>query len=840
MKKFAFALLIFLYNISAVFAQLQSPEQFLGYKIGSRYTPYYRIADYFTYVAATATPQVQLKKYGETYGHRPLYVATISSSANMGNIENIRQQNLQLSQGKGNAATAIPMVWLSYNVHGNETSSSEAAMQTLYELLDQNNTKTQGWLQNTVVIIDPCLNPDGRDRYVNWFNDVVGSTANPDLAAREHHEPWPGGRLNHYNYDLNRDWAWQTQKETVARVEEYQRWMPQVHVDFHEQGVNNPYYFAPAAEPYHEVITPWQKEFQVNIGRNHAKYFDSKGWLYFTNEIFDLFYPSYGDTYPMFNGAIGMTYEQGGGPRGGLAAITAEGDTLTLNDRVMHHVTTGLSTVETASTMAKKLMQEYANYFNNAVAGKVGSYKSYILKQTPENKQNLSALLALLQKNQIITSQGSGSGRGYNYYSKKEESFTYNENDIVVQAAQPQAVLVKALLEPQTKLSDTVTYDITAWALPYAYGIQAYATTQPVSAGRVISTFNENKQVNLPDAYGYVVPWQGVASAKMVSELLKKNVRLRFAEKPFTANGKSFSAGSVIVLKNGNNFSGSTLSSMMQNLANENRIELATVQTGMVEKGMDFGSASVHFMKAPKIMLVTGEGVNPNAAGEVWHFIDQEIQYPVTLVNADDFPRTDLAKYDVIILPDGRFSFLETDVKAEKLQDWVSRGGRLIALQTAVAQLSKLKWSTVKFKDEEAATDISKTEDPYLLLGNYERRERDALTGYTPGAIYKVEVDNTHPLMYGYSKNYYTLKMDDAVYKFIEEGGWNVGVIKKEKPVAGYVGYKLASKLQDGLVFAVQDMGRGAISYLADDVLFRSFWQNGKLIFCNAIFMVGQ
>ena len=443
MKKLRLIAALFIISITGAHAQLQSPQQFLGYKIGTRYTPYYRIIDYFSYVAATMPGQVQLKKYGETYGHRPLYLATISSAENTTNIETIRQGNLKMANAIGKATQAIPIVWLSYNVHGNEPSSSEAAMQTLYELLDKNNTEHQRWLQNTVVLIDPCLNPDGRERYVNWYNDMVGSTPNPDLSAREHQEPWPGGRLNHYNFDLNRDWAWQTQKETVARVQEYQRWMPEVHVDFHEQGVNNPYYFAPAAEPYHEAITQWQKDFQVSIGKNHAGYFDKNGWLYFTNEIFDLFYPSYGDTYPMFNGAIGMTYEQGGGPRGGLAALTIEGDTLTLADRVQHHVTTGLSTVETASANAQKLVTEFAGYFSDAAAGKIGTYKSYVLKATPENKQNLAALKQLLSRNRIAFGKASGTAKGYDYFTKKESSFTYNENDVVISSAQPQAVLVK-------------------------------------------------------------------------------------------------------------------------------------------------------------------------------------------------------------------------------------------------------------------------------------------------------------------------------------------------------------------------------------------------------------
>ena len=303
MNKNFFALLFASLLFTASFAQLKSPEEFLGYKIGTRYTPHWKLVSYFQHVAQAVPSMVKMQQYGETNEHRPLYLAYISVAENISNIENIRQNNIRLANLSLDKAAPVEntpvVVWLSYNVHGNETSSSEAALLTLYELVDPKNTQTKEWMKNTLIIMDPCVNPDGRDRYVNWFNSVVGTRYNPNPDAREHREPWPGGRTNHYNFDLNRDWAWQTQVESQQRMKEYNQWMPQVHVDFHEQGINNPYYFAPAAEPYHEVITKWQRDFQVTIGKNHAKYFDKEGWLYFTRERFDLFYPSYGDTYPV-------------------------------------------------------------------------------------------------------------------------------------------------------------------------------------------------------------------------------------------------------------------------------------------------------------------------------------------------------------------------------------------------------------------------------------------------------------------------------------------------------------------------------------------------------------
>src|SRR5215207_8309684 len=392
----------FLSVIFTAYSQVQSPEQFLGYKIGSRYTPHWRIVEYCKHVATANPSMVKLQPYGQTNEGRPLMVAFVSASANISNLETIRTNNLGLAQmtSGGSTVNAPAIVWLSYNVHGNETSSSEASMLTLYTLVDASNAKTKQWLQNTLVIIDPCINPDGRDRYVNWFNTMVGKQPNPSQDAREHREPWPGGRSNHYNFDLNRDWAWQTQIETQQRLKLYNEWLPQIHVDFHEQNIDAPYYFAPAAEPFHEVITPWQRNFQKTIGANHARYFDEKGWLYFTRERFDLLYPSYGDTYPIYNGAIGMTYEQAGGGVGGLAVINGSGDTLTLYDRAIHHYTTGLSTVEVASQNASKLLTEFQNFYKAAVNG-AGDYKAYVIKNSSRDIGRVNPLLELLRRNNI-------------------------------------------------------------------------------------------------------------------------------------------------------------------------------------------------------------------------------------------------------------------------------------------------------------------------------------------------------------------------------------------------------------------------------------------------------
>jgi hypothetical protein len=846
MKKFVLALVLLPVALCS-FSQLKSPEQFLGYPLGSRYTPHFNIVNYCRHVAETSPSMVKLEQYGITNEGRPLLLLYITSAENLARLDQIRQNNLRLAGMSGDKTAADEnapsIVWLSYNVHGNETSSSEAAMLTLYELVDPSNNKTKEWLKNTVVIMDPCINPDGRDRYVNWFNSVVGKKPNPLAFTREHSEPWPGGRSNHYYFDLNRDWVWQTQVETRQRIVKYNQWLPQVHVDFHEQGYNNPYYFAPAAEPYHEVITNWQREFQVTIGKNNAKYFDQNGWLFFTKEQFDLFYPSYGDTYPIYRGAIGMTYEQGGHSRGGAAVINDAGDTLTLWDRLYHHVTTGLSTIEITSQNATRVVQEFKKYYDKARNTPLGDYKAYVIKADEGDK--LSRLKELLDRNKIdwYDANNNGSYTGFNYFTARQEAFKTTNRDIIINSNQPNSNLLKVLFDRDAKLSDSATYDITAWSIPFAYGLSTYGLNNYVSGltkTQSVATVNTS-MTSAEGAAAWLVRWNGVNSLRFLGELLQKDIKVRFADKPFSAGKQDYDRGTLIITRAGNQAAAQSLPGIIETAAKNAGISYHAVSSTFVDKGFDFGSDRVHIIQKPKIALLAGEGVSSLGMGEIWHFFDAVINYPVNVIWTNDLNPRVLSEVNVLILPDGNYRLLSEKLVADGLKDWVRGGGKIIALEGAVSQLARGDWG-IKLKGSDDKSDDKKDDDKddYSYLRRYENRERDYLSNYSPGAIYKLELDNSHPLAFGYDQNYYTLKQDDRIYEFFKDEGWNVGVIKKDNQVAGFVGVRLKEKLRDGLLFGVQNMGRGSIVYLADNPVFRSFWENGKLLFGNAVFLVGQ
>ncbi|HET6527940.1 MAG TPA: M14 metallopeptidase family protein [Balneolaceae bacterium] len=836
-----FALILFLYlgfQPSAVHAQtgLQSPSEFLGYELGSEWTPHYKVMNYFRYVAEQS-PLVKTEKYGETYEGRELMLAYVASEDNINRLEEIRMNNLKrtgLADGEPSGEN-IAIIWLSYNVHGNEASSSEAAMKTIYELARPDNAETKKWLQSAVVIMDPMLNPDGRDRYVYWYKHQVGEQFNAHGNAREHHEPWPGGRTNHYYFDLNRDWAWLTQKESRQRIAEYQKWMPQVHVDFHEMGYTNHYFFPPAASPLHNAITNWQRKFQYTVGKNNAKYFDQNNWLYFTGEVYDLFYPSYGDTYPIFSGAIGMTYEQAGGGYAGLGIIKPIGDTLTLNDRLMHHFTTGMATIEASAKHADRLVEEFAKYFETSIHNPKGEYKTFVIKGD-NNPDKLFAFFELLDSHNIKYGKAAEENEveGYNYQTGEVEELRVTGDDYLVSTYQPRSVMARVLLEPRPQLEDSVTYDITAWNQFYAYGLDGFATTErlDVKPAEVPQRKVDNSFTGTP--YAYIARWQDVPDIRLLADLLKHDINVRFAHGNFKIEDKMYEAGTLIITRS-DNVNRADFNQVVQQIATAHNQQLNAVSTGFVQAGSDFGSSSVHYLEKPRVALISGRGTSSNMVGQIWHYFDQQIEYPVTLIGTDYFNRIDLHPYDVLILPSADYEDVLNEERMGEIKEWISAGGKLIAVGGANAFLAGKDGFSLEVKKGEEDEESS----PNELLDTFGERQRESISSYNTGSIYKITMDETHPLAFGYDEDYFSIKLSADAYAYLKDG-WNVGVAKEDAHVAGFVGYKAEEKLENTLVFGVQNMGAGSVVYMVDNPLFRAFWYNGKLLFGNAVFLVGQ
>jgi hypothetical protein len=595
--------------------------------------------------------------------------------------------------------------------------------------------------------------------------------------------------------------------------------MPHIHVDFHEQFINSPYYFAPGAEPFHEIITEWQRNFQTEIGKNHAKYFDKNGWRYFTKESFDLFYPSYGDTYPTYMGAIGMTYEQAGHGKAGLGIITENKTVLSLKDRISHHTTTGLSTVEVASKNTSKMIGEFEKFFNNSNH----KYKSYILKGDSEKIQNV---INLLNKHEIISYfTKEKTIKAFDYYSEKTQQLQISENDLIIPSNQPKGKMVKVLFELEAKLSTPETYDITAWSLPFVYGLHGFSSEVEITK----SSSNSIKKITNTSnktAYAYLHKWNEVSDAAFLGDILKEGFNVRFSKTDFSVEGNSYKKGTLIIMK-GENRHIAHFDETVIEIANRLNTELKTTQTGFVETGSDFGSNKVSLVKSKKIAVLSGVGTSSLNFGEIWHFFETQLNYPLNVLNATGLKNYDLSNYQVLILPDG-FTAKEEELK--KLSSFASAGGTIIAVGSALKSFADKDGFLLKNN----ANEEDETEKNIIP---FNQRSGEYLKSKITGSIFKSLIDTTHPLGFGYDKEYYSLKLNSKSYKLLEKGV-NVGYFPKGATnISGYSGKKALDLVPNSLLFGIENKGKGKIIYMVDNPLFRSFWENGKLFFANAVFL---
>ena len=800
---------------------------------GRGFTAHHVLLDYFEAVAE-ASPRVRLETYGETYEGRPLTVAYVSSADNIARLEALREQHLRatgMAEGAsaktGNdaetPADAAPLavVWLSCSVHGNEIAGSEASPRILYDLATATSSVPGGritdadlarYLERAVVILDPSLNPDGYTRYTDDARRRATTFLQPDPSAWEHHEPWPGGRTNHYGFDLNRDWAWATQAETQQRLRLYRRWQPHVHADLHEMGVNSTYYFAPAAEPFHAYITDHQREMQRRMGASHAAIFDQQGWLYFTREVYDLLYPSYGDTYPTFNGAIGMTYEQGGSGRAGRAYRRAEGDTLTLAQRMAHHHAAALSTVAVAADNAEALTAAMAAYRRRARDGGRGGVAAYAF---PLNTNPLPRLRGLTR---VLDAHGIAYGQ--------------TATDLVVPLRQPQGTLAQVLLEPENLVPDSLTYDITAWSLPAVLGLDVRSL--PSDPGRLAS-FGDSPpppSTATAPAYGYAVPVEAFGSWAAIAPLLRTGLVARYSPRATTVDERRLPAGSILVLARDQ--ADAALYETGFAALRAAGLSPKPLTTGFVSAGLDLGSSDVRRVDAPTVVLIQSDELDVNAFGHVWHLFERRLGYPIRPVPYGELDARALADVDVVIATDGLN--VPEGRPLDALGDWVRGGGRLIAMEGAAEAFGRtdaFPLETGAAKSGRLRTGDDGEPDP---MAPYAERQRAGLTDNSPGALVAAAVDNTHPIGFGLPADVYVLRAGHRPWPFLSGAGVNVVGIRARPEIRGFVGSDIRGELDETLAVGVVPVGRGSVVYAADDLAYRGFWEVGMQLLANAVF----
>lgn len=830
-----------------------TPAALRGFETGEGFSTYRDVERVVEGIAA-ASDRVRLEDYGASAEGRPLRLAWVSAPANLARLDALKAANRAALDGAAPPERPI-FVWLSFGVHGDEASSPEAALELLYHLAASRDPEVIGWLERAVVAIDPLLNPDGHERYAAWYRAVAGGAPDPDPAAREHRPPWPAGRTNHWYFDLNRDWAWGVQPETRARRSVYLETLPQIHVDFHEMDPASSYFFFPAADPVHrhypESTARWGRVF----GRANAAAFDARRWPYFTAEEFDLFYPGYGDSWPSFFGATGMTYEQAGGGGAGLALALSTGDTLTLADRVERHLVAGLTTISTAVERRSERLADFDAFWRSPRPS--GGPAGWLVAADSPDGRALARALAD-QGIVVDTLAASLSTGGLAAYpaTGASETASLPPGTFLLRADQPLGRYLTTLMAADVEMPDsTLFYDITAWSLPYLYGVPAWR------ADRLPSVPSHRWSPASPDgvtiehsAATVALAWayDDLHDATAAGRLAADGWIVRVAERGFRIAGRAYPPGSFVVRvveqPVGRQDVASLGAAVAEAVESGPVVALTTSET---EAGIDLGSNRLRPIRRPSIAVVAGPGTQPTSVGGVRHLLETGTGWPVEVVGLVDLAATpggstdslaafgarplELERYTAIVLPDAEgpdtyhAALGETGVR--RLADWVEAGGTLIGIRAGAAWLAGDASGLAEFELAESPEVADEAlRDPAAVREAEETRDR------IPGTIVAAAVDTTHPLGWGYAGRAAVLIRDPVEMRLSQ--GSNPWLYEDAEPLAGYLPREARSRLAGTPYVVAEQRGNGWVVAFGDDPAFRGIVHGLKKALANAILLL--
>lgn len=817
-----------------------TPQSVLGYPIGSHFS---RHADVLAYcqALADASDRVALHDYGRSWEDRPLVYMVVSSPRNLSRLDDILERHRALADPRATSearASEIArdnpaVVWLSYNVHGNEASSTEAAMQVAYTLAAATNREVQRILDQTVIVIDPCLNPDGRDRYVNWYRQRLGVGVDADPIAAEHDEPWPGGRPNHYLFDLNRDWTWGVHPESRARLSAYRKFLPVLHIDYHEQEASSPYFFGAGEPPYNLNIPQESKDWIERYGKANAEVFDANGLVYATKERFDYLYPGYGKVTPVYHGAISMLCEQAGHGRAGLAINIHDHYALTLQDRVRNHFLTSFSYLESTAQWREEQLQRFARFFRDSMTPAEKSPASFVIdgRTDPALLQRLWDLCAAhaIEIHSLTADASIPAARSYKT-GEPADALDAPKGSWVIHAAQPMGRLVLALFERASEIESIDTYDIAAWSVPVAFGLRASYTMEPVTAptSRLTTWTAPAPQITgapRSDSVALLVDAGQHRFPAAVGAAKRLGVFARAAGEPINIDGKPFARGSLIVHAVRND--AETIEAFEQALL-ELALSAHRVASGMTEQGPVLGANANARLVMPRVLLLASEPASSLSVGEIWNLLDNQCPIPHTRVTAETLARADLHDVDAIILP-AAFSLDSAlgESGVNNLKQWVREGGCLIATDDTARWASR---SLLELKDDATPKD----ERPAPSTLSYEARRTRAIEDRIPGTFFRVDVDQSHPLAAGVPE-WVGIIMRTSQALPVADSGYVVARFAETPHIGGPASERNINRLAGKPFMTLHRLGRGVVICLAEDVTLRGFNHASSRLLLNAV-----
>ena len=852
-------------------------EEVLGYSSGERVTWHRNAIRYFEALAKAAPERISVSRYAESWEGRELIYVVISSAENMARIDAIKAgmqkladpRETSLSEAREIIKNQPAVTWLSYGVHGNEISSTDAAMLTAYHLLaSRGDPRVADIMKDTVVVIDPVQNPDGRDRFIHQYEIAEGLQPDSDGISAEHNEQWPGGRTNHYLFDLNRDWFIMTQPETIGRVRILQEWYPVSFVDAHEMGSNSSYYFAPEAIPFNPHLAADQRASMELFGETNARWFDTYGLDYFTREVFDAFYPGYGSSWPSYFGSISMTYEQASA--GGLAIRQSNGNVMTYAFTVRNHFITSLATAETTAANREKFLNDFYDYRASAIEeGKSDSIRSYILP--PQADQAAVNKLAGL-----LVSQGIEVGRADRSFTACGNS--YAAGSLVINTAQPAKRFIRTLMDVNVPMEDDFIieqerrraknmrdeiYDVTAWSLPLMMNVKADSCSRRVDESfTAVGTelVMAGKLSGDGETIAYLVPWGTAPAARLLVNAMRKGISVKSSDMAFTHSGTRYPAGTLIINTAGNP---DDLASSMNELTNTTGANAVAVDNSWVTDGPNFGSFNVVHFNQPKVAIAWDIPTSPYSAGNTRYVIERQFDLPVTAIRTFDLVNSDLSRYQVLILPSVGYGPGYKDILGKKgtanLKGWVARGGVLIGLGNANRYLADPNIDFLAIRRENAVLEDSKASNAddkkpkkgetvdVTVKGSYLEDNAAYQSSIIPakdrpdpvaGVLVKADVDPDHWLGAGVAPSLNVLIRGSDIYTPLKsDKGVNVAVFRAadELLASGYIWEQNRKQLAYKPFVVVQASGKGFVIGFTQDPNVRAYLDGLNIIFMNAI-----
>ena len=797
---------------------IPTPKSVIGHEVGEWHITHDKLAEYMK-ALAKASNRISIENRGSTFEGRPLLLLTITSPANHSKIDQIQKEHMALVK-KGSEklnTNNMPLVlYQGFSIHGNEPSGSNAALAAAYHLAAAQGSEMDELLDNTVILFDPSYNPDGLQRFAYWANIHKSKNINPDPNDREYREVWPGGRTNHYWFDMNRDWLPVQLPESRARIETFHNWYPNILTDHHEMGTNSSFFFQPGIPSRTHPLTPQKnQDLTKAIAKFHAAALDKIGSFYYTEESFDDFYYGKGSTFPDVNGSIGILFEQGSS-RG--HAQESDNGIITFPFTVRNQFTAALSTLEAAKKTRIELLNYQRSFFQNA--RKESAKAGAIVFGNEKDAAKTYHLAEILKRHKIKFHEVKNDFTIKNKRFKKGYSF-------IIPNQQRQHRLIRAMFEKRTTFKDSLFYDISAWTFPLAFDLDYDENVSQSHIGAQVNDL-QMPEGNLSGSsnYAYLMEWHEYYSPKALNTILEKGLRTKVGMKPFSLQGKKYDYGTILIPVQNQKLNKTDLAQFLKQVAKDAHVNITGVSTGLTQ-GIDLGSNQFRAVKKQQVAILIGDGMNSSDAGEIWHLFDQRYDMKITKLDTRNFSHTNLSRYTDIIIPSTRGNGVLDKKDAQKLKTWVENGGTLIAYKNSGKWLSSNKLMEISFKKvKDTAKNIS-----------FEQRSNYNGAKVIGGAIFQTKIDRSHPIAFGYKNTNLAFFRNSTLFLEPDKNSYNNPIQYTAKPLlSGYISKSNLKQLANTVPFKKKSLEKGRVIYFTDNTNFRAFWYGTNKLLMNAIF----